>query len=190
MDEVFPMWDSLLKMLSSQQARFLALLVDEMAIQIISPSLMDVTLDTYREVITMWLTHIFTSEKWAAAIKYCKLDDHSIVPSCLQNPNYWTLKLASAILDAAGHKIAKEVYGERITRAVAEHAKQKEPIISRAISTDSLLPSHRAWLESEEGLKQQARIAQGDAAGLDEDPEGGGWERWKGTWVSKPVGLV
>ena len=52
MEEIFPVWDSLLKMLSSKQERFLALLVDEMAIHIISPSLMDVTIDTYREVIT------------------------------------------------------------------------------------------------------------------------------------------
>lgn len=192
MDEVFPVWDSLLKMLSAQQERFLAQLVDEMAMHIISPSLMDMTIDTYREVITMWLTHVFTSENWAATIKHGKLDDNFIVPTCLQNPNHWTLKLASAIFDAPGHKVAKDVYGERISKAVTEHAKAKEPII-RTMSTDShhsLLPSHLAWLESEEGLREQARIAQGDAGGSEEDPEGGGWERWKGTWVSKPVGLV
>ena len=162
MEEMFPVWDSLLKMLSSKQERFLALLVDEMAIHIISPSLMDVTIDSYREVITMWLTHIFTSEIWAAPIKNGKLDDNSIVPTCLQNPNHWTLKLASAISDAPSHKIAKDVYGKRINKAVSEHAKSKEPII-RTISTenhDILLPSYRAWLESEEGLKEQARIAE------------------------------
>lgn len=192
MEEIFPVWDSLLKMLSSKQERFLALLVDEMAIHIISPSLMDVTIDTYREVITMWLSHIFTSEIWAAPIKNGKLDHNSIVPTCLQNPNHWTLKLASAISDAPSHKIAKDVYGKRINKAVSEHAKSKEPII-RTISSENheiLLPSYRAWLESEEGLNEQARIAKDDAGGLEEDPEGGGWERWKGTWVSKPVGLV
>lgn len=185
MDEVFPIWDGLLKLLSSHQERFLSLLVDDMAIHIISPSLMDVTIDTYREVITMWLTHIFTSEIWAATIKHSKLDDNSIVPTCLQNPNHWTLKLASAIFDAVGHKIAKDVYGERIRKAVAEHAKSKEPII-QIVPTDkyeSLLPSHRAWLEREGSFQE-------DVGGLEEDPEGGGWERWKGTWVSKPVGLV
>lgn len=192
MDEVFPIWNSLLKLLSSQQERFLALLVDEMAISIISPSLMDVTIDTYREVITMWLTHIFTAEKWAAPIKRVKLDENSIIPTCLQNPNHWTLKLTSALFDAPGHKRLKDVYGKRISKAVAEHAESKEPII-RTISTENyggLLPSHRAWLETEEGLNEQARIVQEDAGGLDEDPEGGGWEMWKGTWVSKPVGLV
>lgn len=190
MDEVFAVWDILLKMLSLQQEQLLTLLIDEMAIHITSPSLMDVTIDTYREVITMWLLHIYTSENWAATVKHSKLDDNSIFPTCLQNPNHWTLKLASAIFDAPGRKIAKDVYGERIGKALAEHSKLKEPNIGPISNEnhDSLLPSRRAWLESEEGLK--ARVAQKDAGVLEEDPEGGGWQRWKGTWVSKPVGLV
>lgn len=192
MDEVFPMWDNLLKTLASRKPQFLTIFTDEMVLPLISPSFMDVTIDVYREAITMWLIHITTAKEWSATIKADKFNDHSMLSTCLQNPNHWTLKLATAILDAPGHKAAQETYGERVKRAMAEHSASKDPII-KTISVenlDRLLPSQCAWLESEEGLEAQSKMSQMDAVDARDDAEVGGWGKWKGSWISKPIGVV
>lgn len=192
MDEVFSIWDSLLKNLASRQNQFLTIFADEMVIPIISPSFMDVTIDTYREAVTMWLIHFYTAKEWSATIKRGKLDDHSVLSTCLQNPNHWTLKLAHAIIESPGRKAAQETYGERVRRAVVEQSSSKEPMI-KTISVenlDRLLPSQRAWLETEEGLEEQAKTWQMNAGFPRDDAEVGGWEKWQGGWISKPIGMV
>ncbi len=192
MDEVFPIWDGLLKKLAPQLENFLPMLTDEMVIHIISPSLMDVVIDPYREAVTMWLVHIYTTKDWAPTIKRIKSECGSILLSCLQNPNHWTLQLAIAIVDAPGHSVAKEIYGERIMKLVAEHSRSKAPIV-QSISLDSvdlLLPSQRAWLESEEGLSEQRRVLRQEGMNRGEESEVGGWAKWKGAWISRPIGLV
>ena len=163
MDEVFPLWDSLLKKLTLHQSHFLTMLTDEMLVHLISPSMLDITIDTYREAITVWLERIYTTKGWAAATKRGKMDENVIMQTCLQNQNHWTIRLASAIIASSGRKIAKEVYEDRVTQAVQYlSTKSKAPII-RSISIeniDRLLPSQRKWLESEEGLMEKARYEQ------------------------------
>lgn len=244
MDEVFPLWESLLKKLTSHQSHFLIMLTDEMLVQLILPSMLDVTIDTFREAITMWLEQIYTTKGWAAATKRGKLDESVVMETCLQNQNHWTVRLAVAVIGSSGHKIAKEVYVDRVSKAADDlHTKTKLPVV-RSISIenlDRLLPSQRKWLESEEGLAEKARYlertehlseepelsnqaeeSQHQAAkptsdggspqqgvqpndvglelqeGLDkesdegpeEDPDVEGWNKWKGVWIAKPIGMV
>lgn len=193
MVEVFSTWDDLLQVLSVQQEQFLPMLIDAMIVHITSPSLMDVIIDPYREAIAMWLIHICTAQQWASTTKKVNLDDSTILSSCLQNPNHWTLQLATATVDAPGHRLAKEVYGERITQTATAYLQRKDPMV-QSISLDDpdrLLPSQRAWLESEEGQLEQRRALQQHVTGNSvELLEVGGWEKWKGAWISKPIGLV
>lgn len=180
MDEIYPIWDRLLQQLALRQERFLTTLTDEMAVQIISPSLMDVTIDPYREVITNWLMHIYTSKQWGAMPKQSKLEDDCILSTCLQNPNHWTLKLATTMINTPDRKLAKETYGERVLEA-------------QSISTEyplHLLPSQRAWLETHEGLQEQERSLQENILSLGEDAEVRRWEKLKEGWIAKPIGLV
>lgn len=193
MDEVFSTWDGLLQMLSVQQEQFLTTLIDAMIVHITSPSLMDVIIDPYREAIAMWLIHICTAQQWASTAKKVKLNDNPILSTCLQNPNHWTLQLATAIVDAPGHSLAKELYGERIAKTATAYLQRKDPLV-QSISIDNLdriLPSQRTWLESEEGQIEQRRALQQQDTGIPvELSEVGGWEKWKGVWISKPIGLV
>lgn len=193
MDEVFSTWDNLLQMLSVHQEQFLTTLIDAMIVHITSPSLMDVKIDPYREAIAMWLIHICTAQQWASTAKKVKLSDNPILSSCLQNPNHWTLQLATAIVEAPGHSLAKELYGERIAKTATAYL-QREDILVPSISLenlDHLLPSQRTWLESEEGqIEQRRALQQQDTGKSVELSEDGGWEKWKGVWISKPIGLV
>lgn len=193
MDEVFSTWDDLLQMLSLQQERFLPMLIDAMIVHITSPSLIDVIINPYREAIAMWLIHICTAQQWASTTKKVKLDDNTILSSCLQNPNHWTLQLATAIVDAPGHRLAKELYGERIEKIGVAYL-QRNYAIAQSTSLDELdhlLPPRRAWPESEEGqILQKRALQQQDAGDSVDHSEVGGWEKWKGTWISKPIGLV
>ena len=122
--------------------------------------MLDITIDTYREAITMWLEQIHTNKGWVAAVKRGKLDDNVIMETCLQNPNHWTIRLAGSIVESSSHRIAKAVYKDRVTKAT-EHLKSKSrtPIL-RSISIenlDRLLPSQRKWLESDEGSAEKAK---------------------------------
>lgn len=193
MDEVFSIWDELLQVLSVQQEQFLPMLIDAMIVHITSPSQMDVIIDPYREAIAMWLIHICTTQKWASTAKMVNLDDSTILSSCLQNPNHWTLQLATAIVDAPGHRLAKEIYGERIAQTATAYLQRKDPIV-QSISLDDLdhlLPSQRAWLESEEGqIEHRRALQQQETENSVELLQVGGWEKWKGAWISKPIGLV
>lgn len=188
MDEVFSSWDSLLKLFATRQELFLALLADEMVIRITSPSVMDIKIDTYRESIAMWLIHICASQEWISIIKRAKLSYSSILSTCLQNPNHWTALIASSIIDTPGCKEAKAIYRERIASLVTQQAEPSHAII-KTISIenlDQLLPSQRAWLNSDEGLQEQARFSRE----LEESafsPGVGGWQSWKGTWIPKPL---
>ena len=160
MNEVFSLWDSLLKKLTSHQSRFLAMLTDEMLVHLISPSMLDTSIDTYREAITMWLEHIYTTRGWWAAIKRMKLNDSIIMETCLQNPSHWTLHLASTIIESSSHKITKEVYEDRVTKAIEYLKSKSETPIVRSISIenlDRLLPSQREWLDSDEGLAEKSK---------------------------------
>ncbi len=243
MDEVFPLWDSLLKKLIPHQSHFLSMLTEEMLVQLISPSMLDITIDTFREATTLWLEQIYTTKIWAAAIKRGKVDDSVVMETCLQNQNHWTVRLAVAVIGSSGHKIAREVYGDRVSKAAQDLNTKATVPIARSISIenlDRLLPSQRKWLESEEGLAEQARYLkctqhpmensgqlsqwvepnptatkpvpddgwqrQGELSrnvgvalrkdpeesseGLEEDPEAEGWSKWKGSWITKPIGMV
>ena len=160
MDEVFPSWDSLLKKLTLHQSYFLTMLTDEMLICLISPSMLDIAVDAYREAMTMWLEQIYTTRGWATTTKRGKLDDNVVMETCLQNPNHWTVRLAVAVINSSSHKIAKEVYEDRVRKAATElNSKSRVPLV-RSISIenlDRLLPSQRKWLASEEGLEEKAK---------------------------------
>lgn len=192
MDGMYSLWDSLLKKLAIHQELFLTLLANEMAVRICLPSVMDIKIDTYRESITMWLEHILSKTEWTTAVKRGKLSYSAILSTCLKNPNHWTIYLASSIIDTPGCKEAKAIYNERVTKAVALQAEPMLPTVPRTISTenlDQLLPSQRAWLNTEEGLQEQARASQSSEHPV-LNSEVGGWQTWRGTWIPRPIGMV
>lgn len=145
---------------------------------------MDIRIDIYRESIAIWLVHILATREWAPAVKRAKVNYSTILSTCLQNPNHWTIYLASSILDAPGCREAKAIYKERVSQAAAQQATPLHATI-RTISIDNLdglLPSPRAWLDTAEGIDELAKVPQ--VVALEDpspNPEVGGWPNGKGT---------
>lgn len=190
MDNTFSMWDSLLKKLTAHQEQFLIILVDEMAIQISSPSTMDTRIDPHREAITMWLEHICSAKDWAAAVKRGKLSYSALLSTCLQNPNHWTIHLASSIINTPGCKEAKAIYKDRVAGAVADQAHLVRSVARTSFieSPDRLQSSERACGEVQP--QENWELSRPMLRNSLEDSEIGGWHKWKGTWVSKPIGMI
>ena len=117
MDDVFILWDGLLRRLTNHQRLFLILLTNEMSLFLIQPSMLDTKIDEYREAITLWLEHIYTDDQWAAACKRGNLDINVILSTCLMNPNYWTLHLAARIIEDSKYKLIRNTYKAHVMAA-------------------------------------------------------------------------
>ena len=170
---VFPLWDGLLRRMAFHQSEFLTMLTAEMMILLISPSKLDIALDSYREALAMWLEWIYTNKGWVAAMKRGKLDDKVIMETCLRSPSHWTVRLAVALIGSSGHEMARGVYADRVNKAAEGLSFNSKTPIFRPISIenlDRLLPSQRGWLESEEGPVEKARYLK-RVKTLDEQPE-------------------
>ena len=148
MDDFFPLWDPLIKKLSKHQLCFLEVLTDAMAIQIALPTCRDISTDPYREAITMWLERIFASKLYAPVLKRAKLDYSSILSTCLNSPNQWTIRLAKCIMRAPSHDLEKAMYSDRLEKLLHDQA-PPDPC-SVALAADdfsaSLLLWQRHWL--------------------------------------------
>ena len=66
---------------------------------------MDISIDRYREVITLWLEHIFASKVYAITIKRVKYDINHILSTCCNCQNHWTVQLAHRIMAAPGYEV-------------------------------------------------------------------------------------
>jgi hypothetical protein len=186
MDDLFSLWDNLLKQLAFHQGPFLALLTKELVKKIISPSLTEPKLDRFREAATLWLLQICVSKEWSVARKRGKLGVDALLSTCLQNPNHWTNYIATMIVHDADHQRAKEIYGDRIAVAVMEEA-AAEDLETRRISAANLEDqpaSHRVRLEATGVLGERANDRDNSALSV------GGWGKWRGQWTSKPFGMI
>lgn len=117
MEEACVIWDQLLEQLAAEQRQFLSLLTDKMAAQLIAPQHVQSPNDTFREGISMWLEHIYTSRFWHQAAKRSGLDDTAIISTCLQNPNKWTVRLASSITQRSNREQVQQFFGPLVAEA-------------------------------------------------------------------------
>lgn len=120
MDGVFVIWDQLLEELAMQQNQFLKILTDEMVAQLVKPQDLLPTDNAYREGVFTWLEHIYTSQVWEKAVNRSRLDNRAIISTCLQNPNGWTLRLASSITQRAGREKIQRVFGPLVAEAMED----------------------------------------------------------------------
>lgn len=132
MDDFFPLWDPLIKKLSAHQRCFLDLLVDQMARQMVLRTNMDVSIDEYREAITLWLERIFVSKGYTAAVKRAKISYGDIMLTCIYNVNCWTVRLARRIMEAPQHEIVKNVYAGRLEVIWSEFGGEKRHVQENA----------------------------------------------------------
>ena len=198
MGEIIQLWDNLLKKLSSHQVHFLPMLTDEMVIHLTSPSNMDIKTDVYRRTIYMWLEHIYATKAWAAVIRRRKLNIKNIILPCLENPNYWTILLASAVTEATDRKDIKEIFRELIAQARALEVQPKDPVAETVLSTapNCPFPSFSSQPNSsqiEEEIKGHTPHVYRDRESRlvpVVDPEIGGWMKWSSAWIPKPIGTI
>ncbi|KAL9060409.1 MAG: hypothetical protein Q9206_001029 [Seirophora lacunosa] len=120
MEGVCIIWDQLLKQLTAQQGQFLRLLTNEMTAQLVAPHHGQSANDAVREGVSMWLEHIYTSSFWHLAAKRSRLEDSAIISTCLQNPNQWTVRLASSITQRSRHEQIRQLFGPLVAKALGD----------------------------------------------------------------------
>ena len=127
-DDTFLLWDPLIKKLCTHQQPFFKALTDQMSIQLALPSgPMDISLDRYREVITMWLDHLLATKQYVPIIKRAKYDINHILSTCVNCQNYWLVQLARRIIAAPGYEATKKNYRVRVENAVPHLAAGPNP---------------------------------------------------------------
>lgn len=187
-DGIFPLWGGLLKQLAFHQGPFLNLLVQGLIAHIISPSLIDPKVDDRRETVTFWLLEIHISQEWSFARKRGKTNADDLLFICLQNPNAWTNRLASALANQPGRRRLNEIYGDRIAVAIATTAQvppdDSEPPRAPEGHLADLLAYQRIWLETAGGLREEENGARSFTL------PAGGWGKWGGEWTGKPFGTL
>ncbi|KAL8938970.1 MAG: hypothetical protein Q9216_003618 [Gyalolechia sp. 2 TL-2023] len=111
------LWDPLLLRLAESQGQILALLTDHMIAHLVTPRRSDITEDAVQKRVLGWLTQVYTAESWGKAARRAQLDDVAVVSTCLQNPNRWSIGLATAITMCSKSYIARDLYGPLVTAA-------------------------------------------------------------------------
>lgn len=117
MNDLYVLWDQLLLRLAESQGQVLALLTDNMIARLVAPRKSDATGDAVQERVLLWLTQVFTAETWKKAARRAKLDDMVVVSTCLQNPNPWSIRLATAIIKSSRSDVARNLYGPLVAEA-------------------------------------------------------------------------
>ena len=124
MDDCIELWDMLLCQLADTQTEFLVSLTDAMLVRIIYQSSIGLDLDPYREALTFWLSHIYTSDTWSRSILRSNVNVNVAMATCLQNPNRWALQFGWAIIDSSFHKSARTRYEGRLREASEAYEKR------------------------------------------------------------------
>lgn len=95
-------WNELLARITIYQRNsgFLKILVERFMFIITSPSTLDVTLDTFKEAVHLWVIEIFSSEWWrhSEVIETVEGLRGYTFNECIMTPNYWSMKVAREIL--------------------------------------------------------------------------------------------
>jgi len=198
MDDYFSLWDPLIKKVSAHQLDFLEVLTDQLAIQMILPTCLDVSIDPYRQAVMLWLERIFTSKLYATPIIRAKIDYNDILSTCMNCQNHWSVRLAQSIVQAPRRTFEKAIYGERLEKAIQDLAEPRwVPIVQH--DAKSIPREDKAFAESGSNLQSGADKTSNsdgitepslDAKDDDGDAAVGGWQRWKGKWHPKDIGMV
>lgn len=198
MDDYFPLWDPLIKKFSAHQLDFLEVLTDQLAIQMILPTCLDVSIDPYREAAMLWLERIFTTTFYATPIIRARIDYNDILSTCMNCQNHWSVRLAQSIMEAPKRTVEKAIYGKRLEKAIQNLAEPRwVPIVQHDAATASrggkvlarsgmILQSGTDKTSKSNGVPEPSIDAEDD----DGDPAVGGWQRWKGNWHPKDIGMV
>ncbi|KAL9028970.1 MAG: hypothetical protein Q9196_002730 [Gyalolechia fulgens] len=117
MNDLYGLWDQLLLRVAESQGQVLALLTDQMIAHLVTSRKSDGTADADQERVLLWLTRVFTAETWEKAARRATLDDVAVVSRCLQNPNPWSIRLATAITKSSRSNIARDLYGPLVAEA-------------------------------------------------------------------------
>ena len=149
-EDHFLIWDSLIKKLSKHQSNFLRDLTEEIVREIILSTSERISNDQYREAMTMWLEHIFTSNVYRPVLRRAKLGCSGILSACLSSPSRWTLRLARSMMEAPGNDVEKAMYDDRFRLFLQDEIKFPEQSSNvQKEDTSTHLPSwHRPEITS------------------------------------------
>ena len=179
MENTFSVWDEVLKEISTRQTSFLRILTDEMSIRIVQPSQLDITIDAYREAVYMWLVRILTTDGWATSRKLAGLNSSCVISTCLMNPNHWSRRLATVLAIETNDQCIKAQWGDLVRGSNAQYD-GPQPNDLQPVDT-TIIREHVERVSGEiANLERQAYS----------DSQGRGWVKWKGPWVTKPIGMV
>ena len=112
--DIFDLWDEFLMQLTFHQSRFLSIFVDETCIALVRPTQIDPKVDDYLESIEMWLLHILIHPSWENSREAGCVVIESVLQVCFSNPNYWTSRLALALVEDQRYLGLRQVYQEQI----------------------------------------------------------------------------
>ena len=182
-DDAFLLWDPLVRKLCSHQLPFFKVLTDQLTIQLASSSgPMDISIDRYREVITMWLEHFFCTKYYATVVKRAKYDINDILSTCVHCQNFWLVRLARSIMAAPGYEATKKNYRKRVADAIPHRFGGANP--SESYST-IITKSKAKGADGEEKEVEVIEIVEED------DGHPGAWQPANpAIWKAKPMGHV
>lgn len=154
-----------------------------MSLQLALPSgPMDISIDRYREVITMWLEHFFCTKQYADVVKRAKYDINHILSTCVNCQNFWLVRLAHKILAAPGYEATKKNYRSRVDAAIPHLF--AGPKSGESYST-IISKSKIKGADGEEKEVEVVEIVD------EEDQHAGGWQPANpAIWKAKPMGQV
>ena len=176
-------WDPLVRKLCSHQLPFFKALTDKMSLQLALPSgTMDISIDRYREVITMWLEYLFCTKQYAAVVKRARYDINHILSTCVNCQNFWLVRLARSIMASPGYIATKEYYRSRVDNAIPHRS--AGPVSSKSYGT-IITKSKVKGANGEEKEVELIEIID------EEDSNPGGWQAANpAVWKAKPMGQV
>ncbi|MCJ1314333.1 Cytoplasmic glyoxalase II [Agyrium rufum] len=152
MQEVFLLWDDLLKRIYHHQPHLLNLLIDELTLALVPPSQLDPKTDDYRESCMMWISHILIGDTWKSQRKSGMILVETVLTTCVMNPGLWTVRLALEIVDHPAYATASDRYGSQVWRLLGEHAveyrgERTETVnaIDAAQIVDTTVTSPQSW---------------------------------------------
>ena len=165
------------------QLPFFKALTDQLSINLALPSgPMDMSIDRYREVTTMWLEHFFCTKQYAAVVKRAKYDINDILSTCVHCQNFWLVRLAHSIMAAPGYEATKRNYRNRVDNAIPHRfAGSKSSESYSTIVTKSKFKG----ADGEEKEVEVVEIVE------EEDGHPGAWQPANpAIWKAKPMGHV
>lgn len=196
MDDYFPLWDPLIKKFSAHQLDFLEVLTDQLAFQMILPTCLDISIDPYREAVMLWLERIFTSKTYATSTIRAKIDYNDILSTCMNCQNHWSVRLAQSMMEGPKRTVERSIYGERLEKAIHDLAEPRwvlilQPDAEKVSRTEKAIAGSSLQSGVDETSQSDGVIEPSlDAEADDGDPAVGGWQKWKGKWHPKDIGMV